>query len=291
MPHEQQALEYLGPGFILRGRLTVITVGAVHIAPVKSLALVNPTTVRVDFRGILEDRRLYLVNHEGRLLTQREIGPLVQIKAEYQAEPERLRLRLPDGSTLEGPLDLGDPVLTLVWGRLVRGRVVKGDWSRALSAFCQQPVTLVRSDEPGQCFDEYPISMMSQASVERLGQQPGATATFDSRRFRPNFLLSGCVAHEEDSWLGGVAQVGEELRVRVVARDPRCAITTHDPDTGERDCDTLRLIMSYRPSPRAAYLGVYGIVERPGTVSIGDAVTVVKQAPTQRIGGSRIHLP
>ena len=62
------------------------------------------------------------------------------------------------------------------------------------------------------------------------------------------------------------------MRLRVVARDPRCAITTRDPETGERDIDTVRLILSYRPSPRAAYFGVYGMVERAGEVSLGDVL-------------------
>lgn len=251
----------------------MIAVEAIHIAPVKSLGLVHPRTVHVDLRGIVEDRRLHLINERGRLLTQREVGQLVQLKAEYQIDLEWLVLRFPNGASLEGPLEPGGPVTTQIWGRYVPGHLVMGDWNSALSDFCRQPVRLVRSDEPGQCYDEYPISIMSQASVAMLSQQSRPVGmTLDSRRFRPNFFLAGCQPHEEDTWLGGIIQIGEELRLRVVARDPRCAITTHDPDTGERDVDTLRLILNYRPNPRAAYFGVYGIVERPGTVSLGDIV-------------------
>ena len=251
------------------------TVDAINIAPVKSLGLVHPDTVHVESSGILEDRRLYLINPEGRLLTQRELGQLVQIKAEYQNEPEELRLSFPDGTNMEEPLVLGEPVVTTMWGRSVPGHVIIGDLSTAMSDFCQEQLTLVRSDHPGQCYDEYPVSIISEASIQLLNQHPSATVTLDNRRFRPNFLIGGCEPHEEDNWLGGVIQIGEELRLRVVARDPRCAITTHDPDTGERDVDTLRLILSYRPSPRAAYVGVYGMVERPGTVSLKDVVTTL----------------
>ena len=93
-------------------------------------------------------------------------------------------------------------------------------------------------------------------------------------RFRPTFLIDGCEPHEEDAWLGRGLSMGDQLQVRLVSPDPRCAITTLDPDTGERDFDTLRLILSYRPSPRAAYFGTYGIVEVPGTVRVGDEVAV-----------------
>jgi uncharacterized protein YcbX len=252
------------------------TVQAIHVAPVKSLGLVHPHTVHVDFRGIIEDRRLYLIDEDSRLLTQRELGRLVQIEAQYCMDPEWLCLRFPNGNTLEGPVEPGEPVMTRIWGRYVLGHVVVGDWNGVLSEFCRHPVRLVRSDEPGQCYDEYPVSLISQASVEELSRQPGATVAFDSRRFRPNFFLAGCQPHEEDTWLGGIIQIGNELCLWVMARDPRCVITTHDPDTGERDIDTLRLIINYRPSPKAAYFGVYGIVVRPGAVSVGDTVTPLR---------------
>ena len=246
----------------------------IYISPVKSMGLSQPGQVDVDFSGIVEDRRFYLVDQQGRLLTQRQVGPLVQLKTEYQMEPERLVLTLPDGTRVDGPVDLGEAVTTPIWGRIVAGRVLTGEWSQALSAFCQQPVALVRSDQAGQCYDEYSISLVSQASVQGLCRRAPPSVTLDSRRFRPNFVLGGCQPHEEDEWLGGLVRIGEELVLRLVARDPRCAITTHDPSTGETDLDTLRLILSYRPSSRAPYFGVYGIVERPGRVSVGDTVAV-----------------
>ena len=248
------------------------TVKAIHTAPVKSLGLHCPGKVHVGPAGIVEDRRLHVIDRNGRLLTQRQMSELVQIKAEYQPEPECLWLHFPDGTTLEGPLDSGEPVITRMFGGFVRGRTILGDWSKALSDFCGQPVTLVKSEGPGQSFDEYPLSLMSQASIDELARQPGANPGLDCRRFRPNLLIEGCEPHEEDTWLDQVVLVGEELRLRIVARDPRCAITTHDPETGKTDMDTIRLILNYRPNPMAAYFGVYGVVKQPGTVSEGDPV-------------------
>jgi uncharacterized protein YcbX len=253
----------------------VITVEAIHMAPVKSLGLVHPNAVRVARRGIAEDRRLYLIDQQGQLVTQRQLGPMVQVAAQYRSEPEWLDLHFPDGTHLAGELELGETVITPLWGRYVRGRVLQGQWNRALSDFCGKDIRLVRSDDPGQCYDEFPISLVSQASLTHLIRQAGDAVVFDSRRFRPNFVLRGCEPHEEDGWLGRVIQIGSELRLHILARDPRCAITTLDPNTGRRDVDTLRYILGYRPNPRAAYFGVYGIVEHPGTVTLGDAVSAL----------------
>jgi uncharacterized protein len=62
--------------------------------------------------------------------------------------------------------------------------------------------------------------------------------------------------------------------VRVGGPVDRCAMTTRDPDTGERDLDTLRLIKGYRclSERRTIDFGVYGEIVEPGTVWVGDTV-------------------
>ncbi len=252
------------------------SVAAIFTSPVKSLSLEQPASVTVGYSGIVEDRRFHLIDAEGRLLTQRQDGRLVLVKAQYSAESEVLTLQFPNRDLVEGPTELGDPVSTIMWGRQVPGREVSGPWNEALSRFCGSPVRLVKTDNPGESYDEYPISLLSQASIDFLGEQVTGGRKFEGKRFRPNFLIAGCSPHEEDLWMGGLVQIGPELRLRLVAPDPRCAITTLDPETGERDFDVPRLLLSYRPSVRAPYFGVYGAVESTGTVSVGDAVELVQ---------------
>ncbi|HIN05061.1 MAG TPA: MOSC domain-containing protein [Dehalococcoidia bacterium] len=257
----------------------MISVENIYISPVKSLSLLETDVVHVGANGIVEDRRLYLIDENGAVLTQRKIGALVRIQARYKADAEELTLVIPgvspgdpDRKALTGRIRLGDSVVTTMWGRQVKGRIVEGDWSQALTEFCGQPVRLAQSEMPGECYDEYPVSLLSQASLDFLGKQFGDPHTFESKRFRPNFLLGGCEPHQEDDWIGEVIRLGPDLVIQVIARDPRCDITTHNPETGDRDIDTLRLILSYRPNARAPFFGVYGVVVRPGAVSVGDQV-------------------
>lgn len=58
---------------------------------------------------------------------------------------------------------------------------------------------------------------------------------------------------------------------------PRCAITTQDPDTGRRDLDILRAIKAYRglADSKGLLFGVWGEVERPGRIRLGDEVRVL----------------
>jgi uncharacterized protein YcbX len=117
-----------------------------------------------------------------------------------------------------------------------------------------------------------PVTLVSDGSLARLAREAGREA-IDARRFRMLFQLEGCDAHEEDTWGGRTFAAGSAV-LRVGGPVDRCAVTTRDPDTGERDLETLRLLKDYRgqrESDGAVLFGVYAYVERPGVVRIGDA--------------------
>ena len=251
-------------------------VSAIHATPVKSLGLSNLDNAQISHRGIAGDRRFLLLDSEGRVVTQRQLGKLTQVSAEYSDEDDSLKMTFPSGSVVRGHPELGPQTATVLWGRVVSGVEVVGDWNKALSDFCGVELRLMKSKNPGESFDEYPVSLISEATIEYLSSLTGGRKEFEAERFRPTLLISGCEPHEEDSWLGRGLLIGNRLRLRLISRDPRCAITTLDPKTGERDFDTLRLILSYRPSRRAAYLGVYGIVESTGDVAVGDEAVLVR---------------
>lgn len=165
--------------------------------------------------------------------------------------------------------------------RDVPGRVVEGEWNEALSTFAGQELRLIKADTAGTSFDAFPISMCSAASLDALAQAAKADSV-DRRRFRQNIYIEGASAHEEDTWLEGEVRVGAALR-RVKMRDARCAVTTHSPDTGAIDMNTLKIIASYRTDqPKQVNFGVYCTVAEPGDVTVGDEVSLVT-SPAQRV--------
>lgn len=250
------------------------TVSAINLSPVKSLGLLSTDRADISSRGIEGDRRFVVLDSSGRVVTQRQLGRLTRVTAEYSSADHVLKMTFPDGRVVEGRPDPVESTATALWGRVVEGSLIGGAWSEVLSEFCGVELRLFESVKAGACFDEYPVSIISQASIDFLTGLTGGAKSFEAERFRPTLLLDGCDPHEEDTWLGKGVRIGERLRLRLISRDPRCAITTLDPATGARDFDTLRLILSYRPSVRAAYFGVYGIVESPGTVVLGDEISL-----------------
>lgn len=247
-------------------------VESLYIAPVKSLGLSRLERASVTARGIAGDRAFYMIDAQDRVLTQRDCGALVQIRADYDPVGEHLRLTFPEG-VAEDDVRTRDAAGGSFYGTQFRGLVVDGPFGAALSAFAGRDVRLVKAAADALAFDDHPISLCSDASVRRVREAAQYEAV-DVRRFRQNIVVSGAgMPHEEDEWIGRNVRVGR-ASIRVVKRDARCEMTTHDPDTGAYDIDTLGIIASYRTDqPKKVNFGVYCSVAEPGEINVGDAVT------------------
>ena len=79
--------------------------------------------------------------------------------------------------------------------------------------------------------------------------------------------------------MGGPSRARRGRAPRRRRLDPRCALTTRHPETGERDADTLRWLASYRRADDGeVYCGLYADVVEPGTVRVGDTVGPLEEA-------------
>jgi uncharacterized protein YcbX len=273
-------------------------VARLSIAPVRGLALQHPASIDFNEGGVLEDRRFYLVDEHGRLVDRLLAGGLVQVAAETNAEANWLRMTFPDGSVVDGDVTLDEPVATEMYGRLAIGHVVGGPWAAAITPFAHRPVLLVRCDSPGgtrirggESNVRNAVSLVSDGSLRELARQLGVEAV-DGRRCRMLVEVEGAGPHEEDMWIGGSVEIGTAV-LSITKPDARCAITTQNPDTGERDLDTLRTLIRYRgfragDPERKIDFGVLGEVLVPGTISVGDddVVETVGAAGPPEVAGA-----
>jgi uncharacterized protein YcbX len=260
-------------------------VSRLSIAPVRGLGLQHPASIDVVDGGVLEDRRFYLVDDRGRLVDRLLSGELVRVRAETNPEATWLRMTFPDGTVIEDEVRLDEPVRTDIYNRLAVGHVVGGPWAAALEPFAHRRVLLVRCDRPGgtriradESAVRNAVSLVSDGSLRELARQLDV-AEVDGRRFRMLIEVEGASAHEEDGWIGEHVRAGSAV-LTITKPDARCAITTQDPDTGERDLDTLRTIIRYRgfragDPERKIDFGVLGEVAVPGRISIGDELAIL----------------
>jgi uncharacterized protein YcbX len=250
----------------------VPTVARLSTTPVKSLLLHHPDEILLEPFGVAADRRFYLIREDGRLLAGLHHGPLALARADWDAGPDRLSLTFPGGEVVADDVRLGEAVLTGFWGHRVEGRVVDGPWAGALSQFAGKQVRLVKADAPAGAVDVEPVTLVSSESIAELAGQAGLDSV-DGRRFRMLLEIEGCAPHEEDTWRGRHIRLGEAV-LEIGGPVPRCATTTRDPSTGERDFDTLREIAAYRGKRDGKKIdfGVYASVLHPGRVRVGDLV-------------------
>ena len=247
----------------------------ISIAPVKALHLVHPEEVEVTPTGVAGDRRFWIVDQDGRLANVKRIPKLTSVHVEWDEETRRLALAFPDGETAEGLVEPGEPVEPTLYDIPHPSRTVPGPWSEALSGYAGQPLTLLWSERGAldRGVGGGAVSLVSRGSLERLREEAGEDEPVDGRRFRMLFELDGVGPHAEDDWIGRRVKVGDAV-VAPVGDVGRCAVTTRNPDSGELDLDTLRVLTGYRREGRTEPLpfGVHAAVVQPGRVRVGDPV-------------------
>jgi uncharacterized protein YcbX len=252
-------------------------VACLNVAPIRGTALTARDEIRLETWGVAENRRFYLVDTNGRRFTLTRSGVLARAEAAYDPETERLTVRFDRDGTVDGIVELGAPIESDFHGpRRVSGHVVVGPWAEAFSRLARRRLRLVKLDRPGQAHVlETAASLVSEESLAELAHHAGVERV-DARRFRMLIGVEGVERpHAEDDWVGRRFRLGEAL-LEGTDFDARCMIPTRNPETGDVDLDTLRVIKSYRGLRDGDVdFGIYAAVVEPGRVRVGDPVVSI----------------
>jgi uncharacterized protein len=254
--------------------MTHAKITALNIYPVKSCRGIALDRAQLTPTGFANDRNWLIVNEANRFQTQRELPRLSLIKVYLDASGLTLSAHgMPD---LKVPaVSAGNKISVTIWND--RCSAIEADAGSAewLSGFLSRSVRLVRfdpdgnrpcdprwvGDVPAQSMfsDEYPLLVLSEASLENLNHR--LASPLPMNRFRPNIVLSGLKAHDEDR----IRELyGQTVRLRLVKPCARCAITTTDQATGRVGVEPLRTLKSYRwdPQLRGVTFGQNAIILR-----------------------------
>ena len=246
----------------------------ISLTPVKATAVHLVDEIELLENGLEGDRRFYLVSESGRLINNKDCGPLQLVRAEYDERADVLSLHMPDGTAVSGRVERGEEVETRFHSRPRTARLVRGPWAEAVSSLVGEQLRLV---EPGNGAADRgrggAATLLGTASLAALAAVLGR-AEVDGRRFRMNFGIDGLEAHAEDGWLGRRVAVGEAV---IVPRGNvgRCVVTTQSPETGRTDLDTLKALAAYRGAVETTEplpFGVHAAVAEPGRIRVGDPV-------------------
>jgi len=122
--------------------------------------------------------------------------------------------------------------------------------------------------------DAAPLLLTSETALEDLNarlQKAGSTA-IPMDRFRANIVIQGATLAEDDHWS---ALTIHNAKFRASNSCKRCKVITIDQTTGEfHSRDPILTLATYRGDGKSVTFGQHLLVERAGTISVGDAITV-----------------
>ena len=124
----------------------------------------------------------------------------------------------------------------------------------------------------GTYFDAFPIHVLTTASLAVMSQL-NQTASWDVRRFRPNFFVKTVPGLEgllESDWIGRTLRIGA-VEVKCEMPAVRCGMTTKAQKELDKDPSVLRTIVKEANQN----LGVYASVAKNGAAREGDEVELM----------------
>jgi uncharacterized protein YcbX len=240
---------------------TLCRIAGLHVYPVKSFAGIALDEAVLTDTGVDLDRAWMVVDAEGEMLTQRDAPRMALVACAFKAND--VVLRAPGMLALHLNIDAAEAATRVrVWGEEVRAFDMGALAAQWASDFLGRQVRLARFDPDEHRYadrkwtgelaaenmfsDGFPILVAGAASLADLNARLAAAgaAAVTMARFRPNVVLEGIPAFEEDH-IDEIAFDCAEgaVRLKLVKPCARCTIPDVNPldaSTGTTVGDALR---------------------------------------------------
>ena len=254
------------------------TITRLFVYPVKSCAGIDVQEALLTETGLDLDRAWMVVDAQGVFMTQRTLPRMALIRP--QLKSEEMVLRAPGMLALHVAIDQVEaPATVTVWRDTVPAwdmGVVAAQW---FTDFLGQACRLIRFDPevrrlssldwtdgveaPNQFADGFPLLLTSEASIDEFNGRLVAAghAPVGIERFRPNIVLGGVGAHDEDRVDMVRVDAGEPEGVHLQPVKPcaRCPIPNVDPATAEIAPSVSDTLRTYRQDKRVGGAITFGM--------------------------------
>lgn len=235
----------------------------IHVYPLKGARGVALERADVLPGGLRHDRRFMLLDAGGAFLTQRTHPTLALLATALDAAAGTLTLSTAAGSAVVPLAPDGPRRKVRCWDDDVDAIEVVGDAAALVAQHLGEPCTLVFMPDdvvrpveapygkPGDRVgfaDAYPVLLAARASLDDLNARLAAPVAMS--RFRPNLVVDGGAAFEEDRH----ARVGiGAATFRMPKRCSRCQVVLVDQLTGVVGKEPLRTLAAYRTEANSVY--------------------------------------
>ncbi|WP_448952802.1 MOSC domain-containing protein [Labrys neptuniae] len=224
--------------------------------PVKSMGNDVLEAVELRWNGLAGDRQYAFVKSadHGRFpyLTARDVPDLLLYRARFLKPDDPKTSPVTVTSPKGGEYDIDDPALC-----------------RELSEAAGEPVHLLQLGRGN--FDTAVLSLIATTTAGRLAQAHGSEV--ELQRFRINLTVEPTDGETwERDWLGKRVTIGNNgVALRADQPIERCVMVTLDPQTAERAPKIMKTVARQFGNE----IGIYGSVEQPGTIRLGDHIRLL----------------
>jgi len=257
------------------------------------------THALADASGLAFDRVFMVTQPDGTFITARQFPQMVR----FLPSPltDGLHLTAPDGSSavIRFADFSPDAAPTEVWGNHFTALIAPAAINQWLSGFFDREVQLrwvgtnptrrvKRHEEVPLSFaDGFPYLLTNEASLRDLQQR--CPASVQMEQFRPNLVVTGAQAWEEDSWK--VVRIGDVV-FDVVKPCSRCIFTTVSPERGQKHPtgEPLATLQKFRTAQDNGDVdfGQNLIARNSGVIRTGDEVAVLATSPAKVYGAGAV---
>ncbi|HFZ8995276.1 TPA: YcbX family protein [Citrobacter freundii] len=277
----------------------MVTLTRLFSHPVKSMRGIGLTHTLADISGLAFDRIFMVTEPDGTFITARQFPQMVRfIPAPLS---DGLHLTAPDGRSARVRFSdfTSQEEPTEVWGNHFTARVAPQAINQWLSGFFSRDVQLRwvgpqpsrrvkrHADVPLAFADGYPFLLTSEASLRDLQQRCPAGVKME--QFRPNLVVAGAAAWEEDTWR--TIRIGEVI-FDVVKPCSRCVLTTINPERGQKhpSGEPLATLQKFRTAADNGDVdfGQNLIARNSGVIQVGDRVEILATAPAKVYGAAPV---
>jgi uncharacterized protein YcbX len=251
--------------------------------PLKSARGIELTRAFAGYRGLLHDREWLLVRSTGEFMTARSFPQILHLT--INLIPGGVIFSYPGRSPICAiPGQYDRPVRTCVWKDTFiayHGEDRLDHWmSEALGQDCQllwigqKPNRTLPSHTYGLSFaDGFPYLLINQASLAQLNSLLAQPVS--ERHFRPNLVISGTDAYQEDQW--------KRIRIGAVEFEisqpcTRCVLITIDPESTRKskDGEPLKTLSQTRKTQQGVCFGVNMVALNQGIIQRGDTLEILE---------------
>lgn len=243
-----------------------------YLYPIKGLPGILLEKAEVKQGGLANDRLFAIFDGSGKMLTRRNIDGMADFEMGLYEDGVRVlskRLKREIGITFN--LD-GIEASVHVWNRVVAAKEVGLQPDLFFSEHFGKEVRLMcrgsETEVPG-FHDNSPILIINSISVREL--EIAHNVSIDIRRFRPNIVVSGDRAFEEQGWNAiRLGTIGTEM----IKQCSRCVIVNQNPETTLADMNVLELLIPYGLKDNKIKFGWYVAPQSSGNVYRGQQITI-----------------